>query len=64
MIVDCVPTLGNMLLYVALTGDNEVLWQQRIAFPLPTLGVPSPDGRRVAIRGWTVDSNIWMLENY
>ena len=64
MFVDCVPNLGNMLLYVGLTGDAEVLWQQKIAFPLITLGVPSPDGRHVAMRGWTVDNNLWMVENY
>jgi hypothetical protein len=64
MIVDCVPASGNMLLCVGLTGDTEVLWQQKIAAPYPTYGIPSPDGHHIAMLGWAVDNNIWMLENY
>jgi hypothetical protein len=27
-------------------------------------GVPSPDGRYLAMRGWNVESNVWMMENF
>jgi serine/threonine protein kinase/Tol biopolymer transport system component len=53
---------GATLLYVDLNGQASVLWEQKGS--LGTWGVPSPDGRHVAILGDTVDSNVWMLENF
>jgi hypothetical protein len=29
-----------------------------------TYAIPSPDGRHLAIKSWTLDSNIWMMENF
>jgi hypothetical protein len=26
--------------------------------------VPSPDGRHLAMREWTVEGNLWLLENF
>jgi hypothetical protein len=53
---------GATLLYVNLKGDVTPVWEQKGSFR--TWGVPSPDGRHLAILGYTVDSNVWMLENF
>lgn len=49
------------LLYVTLTGKAKLLWRN-----LPNLGdpQPSPDGKYLAYRGQTMDTNVWMLENF
>jgi serine/threonine protein kinase/Tol biopolymer transport system component len=53
---------GATLLYIDLNGHASPLWEQKGSFM--TWGVPSPDGRHLAILGYTVDSNVWMLENF
>jgi hypothetical protein len=53
---------GSVLLSVDLQGNARVLWDQ--AGGAGTYGLPSPDGRHLAMLGWTVNSNIWMLENF
>jgi len=53
---------GSVLLYIDLQGDTHVLWEQR--GHMATYAVPSPDGRRVAISGWSGNSNLWMMENF
>jgi hypothetical protein len=53
-----------MLLHVDPEGHAEVLWQQRIPGHWGTVGVPSPDGRHLALLGYTIDGNVWMLENF
>jgi hypothetical protein len=50
------------LLYIDLEGQASPMWEQRGS--LWTWGVPSPDGRHLAILGYTMDSNVWMLENF
>jgi len=55
------PT-GATLLYIDLNGDAKALWEQKGG--LHTWGLPSFDGRHLAMLGYTIDSNIWMLENY
>jgi len=56
---------GAALLYVDLDGNAQLLWHQRGAVGLWGIwGVPSPDGRFLAIMTETVDSNIWMVENF
>jgi eukaryotic-like serine/threonine-protein kinase len=54
--------LGSTLLFVDLNGKAHSLWQQKSA-PF-TWGVPSPDGRHLAVLGLDVSSNIWMIENF
>ncbi len=51
------------LLRVDLDGNARVLWHQRLNF-LGTKGVPSPDGRHLAVAVFTTDSNAWMIENF
>jgi serine/threonine protein kinase len=53
---------SSMLLYVDLKGNAHRLWEQRGS--LGTWGVTSPDARRLALSGWTVTANIWMMENF
>jgi hypothetical protein len=66
---------GSALLQVDLDGNAHVLWEQRgnrVPLSMPTglipqsapLGVPSPDGRHLAIYGWSLSGNIWMIENF
>ena len=53
---------GATLLRVNLEGEARALWHQKLS--LGTKGVPSPDGRHLAVAGWTTDSNAWMIENF
>jgi serine/threonine protein kinase/Tol biopolymer transport system component len=56
---------GSPLLYVDLEGRAEDLWQQASGSAWwGTWGVPSPDGRHLALLAWEFDSNVWMLENF
>jgi hypothetical protein len=48
--------------YVDLQGNAHVLWENHGGNF--TEGLPSPDGRHLAIMGSTVDGNMWMLENF
>ena len=52
----------STLLFVDLAGKAHPLWQQKSA-PF-TWGVPSPDGRRLAVLGQEFNGNMWMIENF
>ena len=57
--------LGATLLYVDQEGRAQVIWRER--FPkvyAEARGVPSPDGRYLAVLGRTQDNNVWLLENF
>lgn len=61
------PSKGNsVLLYTDLHGKATVLWEQAGEQPgqLDVYARPSPDGRRLALFGWSMSSNMWMLENF
>jgi Tol biopolymer transport system component len=53
---------GPVLLSVDLQGNARVLWEH--AGNAETYGVPSPDGRHLALQRWIVDGNMWMMENF
>jgi eukaryotic-like serine/threonine-protein kinase len=53
---------SSVLLFVDLKGNARPLWEQRGS--LGTWGVSSPDGRHLALSGWTVNSNLWMMQNF
>jgi DNA-binding beta-propeller fold protein YncE len=53
---------GSVLLHVDLQSNSQVLWKQEGGGG--TVAIPSPDGRHLAIMGWTLNSNIWMMENF
>ena len=54
---------SQTLLYVDLEGNAKVLWQFKGA-GFAIAGVPSPDGRYVAMLGSPMNSNLWMLEGF
>jgi serine/threonine protein kinase len=54
--------LDSNLLFVDLNGKAHPLWQQKSA-PF-TWGVPSPDGRHLAVLGAEFNGNMWMIENF
>jgi eukaryotic-like serine/threonine-protein kinase len=53
---------ASVLLHVDLLGNANVLWTQEGG--LFTFAIPSPDGRRLAMLGWSLNSNIWTMENF
>jgi len=53
---------GTLLSHVDLQGNAKALWKSNGGQENP--GRPSPDGRYLAIQGWTANSNMWMMENF
>ena len=53
---------GATLLYMDLKGHATPVWEQKGGFQ--TWAMPSPDGHHLAILGWAVDSNVWMVESF
>jgi len=51
------------LLHVDLQGNAHFLWENPGAYGEAT-AVASPDGRHLAMEGWTLDSNMWTMENF
>jgi Tol biopolymer transport system component len=49
-------------LFVDLNGHASPVWEQKGS--LQTWAVPSPDGRHLAMLGWTINANAWMIENF
>ena len=71
-LVDAEAPGGLALIRVNSEGEAKKLWQQA-SQPVgrgsysklySTWGVPSPDGRHIAILGWTTDANAWMIKNF
>jgi serine/threonine protein kinase len=54
---------GGTLLYVDLNGNARVLWEYKGGGE-EIWGVPSPDGRYIAIHGTVLNSNAWMIEGF
>jgi hypothetical protein len=52
------------VLFVDMDGHTDVLWKREAFWGLGPGGLPSPNGRHLAMLGWTIDSNVWMLENF
>lgn len=57
---------GRALVYVNLKGRAHVLRRYKGMGGLggTLFGIPSPDGRYIAILGGAVNSNVWMLEGF
>jgi hypothetical protein len=56
---------GGTLLYVDLRGGAHVLWDDREATGNAfNHGIPSPDGRYLALGANVNKSNVWMLEGF
>ncbi len=54
---------GDTLLYVDLKGSARVLWQYKSGDKF-IWGVPSPDGRYLAIGVEVTNTNLWMVEGF
>lgn len=60
-----VSSQGGTLLYVDLKGTARVLWHSRdLDGGLFIAGVPSPDGRYLALTGSIRHSTVWMVEGF
>jgi Tol biopolymer transport system component len=65
LFVSAAGGLGATLLYVDLEGRGQVIWQQRFpSINAEARGIPSPDGRYLAVSAQATDSNVWLLENF
>ena len=53
---------GSTLLHVDLEGNAHVLWVQK--GHTGTYGLPSPDGKTLALYDEEQDINAWMIENF
>jgi eukaryotic-like serine/threonine-protein kinase len=53
---------GAKLFHIDIEGNAQVLWAQKSGFK--AWGIPSPDGKSLAILGQTFESNVWMIENF
>jgi serine/threonine protein kinase/Tol biopolymer transport system component len=62
MFVSIVGPAGAGLLHVDLHGNAQPIWQQPQANW--TWGIPSPDGRRLAILGSTSEANAWIIDDF
>jgi len=54
--------IGTTLLRVDLEGHVQPIWESRGG--RYTWGIPSPDGKYLAIRGATTGRNAWMITNF
>jgi VCBS repeat-containing protein len=53
---------SSVLLHVDLAGNSRLLWKKDGG--IGTFGIQSPDGRHLAMLGWTLNSNIWEMEKF
>jgi serine/threonine protein kinase/Tol biopolymer transport system component len=60
--IESISGLRSTLLFVDLNGKPYPLWQQKSS--VQTWGVPSPDGRHLAVLGHEFNGNMWMIENF
>jgi len=61
----CVSPESKTLQYLDLKGQSRVLWRFKGAGAGGQVwGIPSPDGRYLAIMGEVENSNVWMLESF
>jgi DNA-binding winged helix-turn-helix (wHTH) protein/Tol biopolymer transport system component/tRNA A-37 threonylcarbamoyl transferase component Bud32 len=52
-------------LYVDLDGRAQVIWHEKsLASGIGADAVPSPNGRYLALVGYTSNTNVWLLENF
>ena len=62
MFVSTLEPSGATVLHVDLGGNAQPVWQQsQTTF---TWGLPSPDGRHLAILGSNSEANVWMIDNF
>ena len=52
-----------MICHTDLKGNAKVLWQYKGSSGV-IMGLPSPDGRHLAIDALVMNNNVWMLEGF
>ena len=58
---------SSVLLYIDLQGNVRRVWEQKGTLgneSAGTSGIPSPDGRHIAMMGYVQSANMWMLEDF
>lgn len=58
---------SSVLLYLDLQGHARIVWEHKGTMgneSAGTSGLPSPDGRHLAMMGYTYNANMWMLEDF
>jgi eukaryotic-like serine/threonine-protein kinase len=56
---------GSTLLHIDLNGNAHPIWRQPYrGGSYGTWGIPSPDGRRLAVLGLSAEANVWMIDNF
>jgi eukaryotic-like serine/threonine-protein kinase len=53
---------GSALIAMDFQGNARLLWENKGG--AGTYAVPSPDGRHLAMQGFTMEGNLWMMENF
>jgi serine/threonine protein kinase len=53
---------GADMLRMDFQGNTRLVWEHPGGIDI--YGVPSPDGRHLAMRGWNVEQNMWLMENF
>ncbi len=61
--VSSLSPMGSSVVRVDLKGHATALWSQTGVGNPVTWAIASPDGRHLAIMGWTSDRNVWLMEN-
>lgn len=68
LLVDNVTARGTALSYLSMNGKAHTIWEvpgsRNARFNQAPWAIPSPDGRHLAINGFILSSNIWMVENF
>jgi len=68
LLVDNVTARGTALSYLSMNGKAHPIWEvpgsRNARFNQAPWGIPSPDGRHLAINGFILRSNVWMVENF
>ena len=53
---------GSQLLHMDMRGNATILWENDGGYY--PWGLQSPDGKRLAVQGSSLDNNIWLMENF
>jgi len=68
LFIDSPTAKGTALTYLDLHGNTHVIWEETSTIGVRGIetpwGIPSRDGRRVAINGIVANANVWLLENF
>jgi hypothetical protein len=68
LFIDYATPKGTALAYLDLKGNTHVVWEETSSIGARGIetpwGIPSRDGKHLAINGIASTSNLWMLENF